>query len=304
MPCFAAIAKDANQAKRKNWEEAGILARQGDEQREAGPLEAALGTILLQLRIRRNEEEQAMISDVVGHFLDILFPPRCGACRVTLEAGSTERLCTSCFAGITYLRLPLCRICGMELNSSSAGHDLCGDCLHTLPPFSLARSVVWYDEVVRQLVLQLKFGSDCAVIPALSQLIAIYNTTEFLTADWIVPVPLHYRRLRQRGLNQALLLAGLIFPEHKKRLRHDLLIRTRNSLPQTRLSGPARRRNLRDSFATPKPGELANAVVCLVDDVYTTGTTAAECSRTLLESGAGEVRVLTFARVKIVRRGG
>lgn len=191
----------------------------------------------------------------------------------------------------------------MELNSGGAGSHLCGDCLKSPPPFSFARSVVWYDEVVRELVLRLKFSSDTSVIPALSQLISAYDTTDFLTSDWIVPVPLHNRRLRQRGLNQALLLAGLIFPEHKERLRRDLLIRTRNSPPQTRLSGAARRKNLRGSFETGRPGKLSGAVVCLVDDVYTTGTTAAECSRAILKSGAEEVRVLTLARVKVVRHG-
>lgn len=248
-------------------------------------------------------KEPSMLPDLITHFLDILFPPRCGACRVRLKTGSGKSLCTSCFAKITFLRLPVCRICGLELNSSGAKSDLCGDCLKSPPPFSFARSVVWYDEVVRELVLRLKFSSDTSVIPALLQLISAYDTTDFLASDWIIPVPLHNRRLRQRGLNQALILAGLVFPEDKERLRHDLLIRTKNTLPQTRLSGVARRKNLRGSFETVKPGELSGAVVCLVDDVYTTGTTAAECSLAILKSGAEEVRVLTLARVKIVRRG-
>jgi ComF family protein len=249
------------------------------------------------------KKEQSMISNLVTHFLDILFPPRCGACRVRLEAYPGNNFCTHCLARISFLRLPVCRICGLELCSGGDGSHLCGDCLKNPPPFSLARSVVWYDEVVRELVLRLKFRADTSVVPGLTQLIAGYDTTDFHPADWIVPVPLHRLRLRERGLNQALLLARLFFPAHRKRLRSDLLVRTMNSLPQTRLSGAARRKNLRGGFQITRPGELSGAVVCLVDDVFTTGTTAAECSRAMLLSGAKEVRVLTLARVKVDRRG-
>lgn len=186
----------------------------------------------------------------------------------------------------------------MEVYGESGNSPLCGECLKRPPPFSLARSVVWYDEVARELVLRLKFCTDTSVIPGLTQLISDFDTSGFSHADLIVPVPLHTQRLRERGLNQALVLARLFFPEHKKRLRTDLLIRTKNSLPQTRLSRTERRRNLRGGFKAAKPGALYGAVVCLVDDVYTTGTTVIECSRTMLNGGAREVRVLTLARVK------
>ena len=104
-------------------------------------------------------------------------------------------------------------------------------------------------------------------------------------------------------MNQALLLDRLFFPDQKQQLRTDLLTRKKNRLPQVQLSGSARRKNLRDGFGATKNGEIRGALICLVDDVYTTGTTAAECSRTLLDGGAREVRVLTLARVKVGRRG-
>ncbi|MFW2367030.1 MAG: ComF family protein [Desulforhopalus sp.] len=170
-----------------------------------------------------------------------------------------------------------------------------------LPPFSLARSLVWYDEVVRELFLRLKFNADTSVIPGLCQLISGYDTTEFKQVDWIVPVPLHRLRLRKRGLNQSLVLARMFFPGHGHLLRTDLLVRTKNSRAQTLLSGVRRRRNLRGVFRTAKPEEIDGAVVCLVDDVFTTGTTVAECTRTMLKSGAREVKVLTMARVKVIR---
>lgn len=244
-----------------------------------------------------------MKTQLAIHLLDILFPPRCAACEARLVSGAGNKICAHCLSKLTYLRLPVCRICGVELYSGVGGSHLCGDCLKRPPPFSLARSVAWYEEVVRELVLRLKFTTDTTVIPGLSQLISGYDTTDFSQADWIVPVPLHPQRLRKRGLNQALLLARLFFPEHRERLRTDLLRRTKNSLPQARLSGSARRKNLRGGFGTTGKGEIAGAVICLVDDVYTTGATAVECSRTMLKGGAREVRVLTLARAKVGRRG-
>lgn len=244
-----------------------------------------------------------MFSHLAANFLDILFPPRCIGCRVRVGSFLSNNFCQHCTAKINYLSLPVCRICGTEIYCGDGETHLCGDCLKKQPPFSLARSLVWYDEVIRELFLRLKFNADTSVIPGLFQLISCYDTTGFQQVDWIVPVPLHRRRLRKRGLNQSLILARMFFPAHRHLLRTDLLERTQNSRPQTLLSGVRRRRNLRGVFKTAKSEEIEGAVVCLVDDIFTTGTTVAECTRTMLKSGAKEVKVLTMARVKVIRRG-
>lgn len=115
--------------------------------------------------------------------------------------------------------------------------------------------------------------------------------------DLIVPVPLHPQRLKERGLNQSVALARLFFPGSLRHLHPDVLVRKRNTPAQTSLNGLARRKNLRGAFAVAENALVQGRTVCLVDDVYTTGTTVSECSRTLLQAGAREVVVLTLARV-------
>ena len=115
----------------------------------------------------------------------------------------------------------------------------------------------------------------------------------------VLPVPLHRRRLRSRGFNQAATLArelgrlsGLPAPSGR-------LVRLKDIPPQTGLAGGARRKNVAGAFGLRRPKNLAGRVVLLVDDVYTTGSTAAECCRVLKRGKAADVRVLTLARAQV-----
>jgi ComF family protein len=164
------------------------------------------------------------------------------------------------------------------------------------PPFQIARSVVRYEAAVRQLIQKLKYAGDTSVLAAISALIDRGDLSEFADCHWIIPVPLHIKRHRFRGLNQATILAALFFPQKKNVIRPDWLIRTRNTKAQTKLGGVERRKNLVGAFDIRASNELKGSVVCLVDDVYTTGTTVAECAKTLSLAGVEETRVLTLAR--------
>jgi ComF family protein len=235
--------------------------------------------------------------------LHILFPPRCAACRARLDSKISENFCERCASEIHYIRSPFCRVCGLEVHGAAEATPLCGECLNTQPSFSIARSLVRYELTIQQLVHKLKYSRDTSVIPGIVELITGYDLSEFLEIDYIVPVPLHLRRLRQRGLNQALLLARLLFPERGELIRADLLIRTRNTVPQTELGGAERRDNLKTAFQLRNGYDVNGFVVCLVDDVFTTGATVEECSRVILKSGAREVKVLTLARAGFPKRG-
>jgi ComF family protein len=147
----------------------------------------------------------------------------------------------------------------------------------------------------------LKYASDTRALPALVQVIAPFSEVlrqEFQgESDRIVPVPLFSTRLKKRGLNQSLLLAKIFFPQAGDTLLADVLIRTRNTPPQTTLDGVARRKNLRAAFAVSNPSAIRGRRIFLVDDVLTTGTTVTECARALLAAGAREIWVVTVARV-------
>lgn len=116
-------------------------------------------------------------------------------------------------------------------------------------------------------------------------------------SDVLVPVPLHPRRLRERGFNQSTLLAAELGRRTGCPSGEGALVRRRDTSAQAGLSASARRRNVRDAFAVRRRGLVAGRVVTLVDDVLTTGATAHACARALKTGGAAEVRLLSVARV-------
>jgi ComF family protein len=157
---------------------------------------------------------------------------------------------------------------------------------------------------VRQLVHKLKYGGDTFVVGALRDLIGSCDLSFFSDCTWIVPVPLHLERLRSRGLNQAAILARLFFSQRLKEIRPDGLIRIRHTVAQTELRGRDRRKNLHNAFRLGDGFVPENSIVCLVDDVFTTGTTVNECSKVLKLHGACMVKVLTLARAGMSQCGG
>jgi len=236
--------------------------------------------------------------------VELIFPRRCYFCGITLPHPG-QVICADCLAGIHYLQSPLCSCCGRELPDSSGGDHLCGVCLRRPPVYTWARAVVCYEAPVSQLLHRLKYAADTRTLPVLAQVVT--PLTETLRghfqgeSDRVIPVPLFSARLKNRGLNQSLLLARLFFPQAGNALLVDALIRTRNTPPQTTLDGLARRRNLRAAFAVRDPAAIQGRRIFLVDDVLTTGTTVIECGKALKAAGAAEIRVVTVARVAAIR---
>lgn len=250
-----------------------------------------------------SQDEKMWITRIANGCLDLLFPPSCASCDMRLDNLDPSEICDQCTAEINSLCPPLCRICGLEVHGEKDIQPLCGDCLRTPPPFSVCRSIVRYEPVVQRLVHRLKYNGDTSVLPGISQLINRHDLSNFTDCDYIIPVPLHLGRLRQRGMNQAMLLARLFFSDRPELIRTDILVRVKATIPQTKLDGVLRRKNLKGAFQIQRESDVAGAVVCLVDDVFTTGTTVRECSNMLMKSGAQKVKVLTLARAAAPHRG-
>ena len=239
-----------------------------------------------------------MIQHLRATLLDLLFPPLCCACGEPLPAAVNQRFCQSCLSRTSFLISPLCQLCGTGLSGDGGGEDRwCHSCLQRRPPFDSARSLVYYRDPVRTLLQRLKYNGDTRVTAGLRSLIdegGIQCGPE--DYDLVVPVPLFASRLKQRGLNQALVLARLFFPAKSMEIDPTALVKVKNTPAQSELSGSERRKNLIGTIEVGAGAKLAGRRVCLVDDVFTTGATASECSLILKQNGAETVDVITFAR--------
>ncbi|MFA6500055.1 MAG: ComF family protein [Desulfurivibrionaceae bacterium] len=230
--------------------------------------------------------------------LDLLLPSFCLACERPL--GPTPKLlfCPNCLEGLHRVQSPLCPCCGRAYLVAPGGDHHCGACLATQRHFSRARALFLYEEPLKKVLHRFKYQGKTACLPSFARLAdTLPHLAEMGGVDWIVPVPLHPTRLRERGFNQALLLARAFFPKDR-RVMPSLLIRLRPTEPQASFNGAARRTNLKNAFGVVKPHRLVGKKILLIDDVFTTGTTVNECARVLKKAGADEVLVLTLARVK------
>ncbi len=240
-----------------------------------------------------------IIDDSLQGFLDIFFPSACHLCGKGI-ASQENGICRSCEQEIVRIRPPLCLHCGIPMLTGES--HLCGDCLKNPPPYSLARSLVVYEDFPRQLVHRLKYANDTTVLKPMEKIVGHFDFSPFIGCDLIIPVPLHSQRLKERGMNQSLLLAKLFFKKSGIAIAPSTLMKNKKTKPQTQLGLSLRKRNVKDAFILKDTDIIINKKICLVDDVYTTGSTVGECTRVLLASGAREVRVITFARVLLKQK--
>lgn len=229
--------------------------------------------------------------------LNALLPPRCLKCGAVV--GAPGLLCAGCWESLSFLAPPCCAACGYPFEFAMGEGALCAACLRERPPYERARAVLRYDEASRDIVLALKHGDRTDVAPALARWMARAGRELLAEADLMVPVPMHRLRLFLRRYNQAALLALALAKLTGVPAAVDLLLRRRATPPQGRLGAAARRRNVEGAFALrPERAEMiAGRRVLLIDDVLTTGATAAACARVLLRAGAESVDVLVLAQV-------
>ena len=226
---------------------------------------------------------------------ELLFPARCLGCTEQLSSSRPPLLCPDCSRGILEIFPPFCSCCGTPLPFGD--NHLCLSCLDHPLLLNKARSGFLYQEPISTLVRQLKFNGNLNGLASLAALAKKNPAFRDLDKpDLILPVPLHIQRLRERGFNQSLLLTQSCFPEWKRKIRFDLLLRHRATIPQTRLDGKARLYNLHKAFCVENPLTVQGKRILLVDDVYTTGSTLRECTKVLLAAGVAEVEAFTIAR--------
>lgn len=228
--------------------------------------------------------------------LEFFLPRLCLFCGAAVGEEAAVAVCPECKGQIEWVASPLCTCCGAVFASRDGADRVCGDCQAEPPPFTRARAAAIYDGPAAQAIKRFKFNRQMAFLPVMQHWLQSPLCLELVrSADLIVPVPLHPKRLKQRGFNQALLLARA-FPQGT--VAREALARVRHTVPQVELKPKERRDNVKGAFAVPDPALVKSKNILLLDDVYTTGATVRECAKVLRRAGARQVDVVTVARVK------
>lgn len=237
--------------------------------------------------------------------LDLVFPRLCPGCQDPLPGRAQPQLCPPCQRRLFPLAAPFCPVCGEKFHGIPDASRPCSNCAGRAVSFDFARSHFHAHGLLRDLIHRLKYQSALHLAPLLAHFLGA-NLQDPRIGDgapWIlVPVPLHPRRQRKRRFNQAAELAHLLSAQCGWPCL-DALRRTRASSPQADLDRQERLENLRGAFAlhpSPRMHEpLAGSRVLLIDDVFTTGSTAHECAKVLKE----DANVTIVAVIAVARAG-
>jgi ComF family protein len=253
--------------------------------------------------------QPSIFSQLLRPLLALVFPSACALCGRELTGSLYGSLCSDCWRLLKPWTGAKCSRCGLPLAGSlDDPKPLCAACRRDEAYFDLARSFGVYASALRGAVLEVKFHQRERLGLRLGELLLEpWRTLESAAGlhgpVLILPVPLHYLRERERGYNQAGLLArGLVRALErntggsKAAFAGNCLVRRRPTPPQSGLSLHARQENVRGVFAVADPNRVHERDIILVDDVMTTGATASACAAALKRAGAGRVLVLTLAR--------
>jgi ComF family protein len=247
------------------------------------------------------DRSYSIIRRIIDGFLNLVYPDVCLACTEPVVRLQDRGVCSACWEKTLQLAIlpPVCQSCGLPLHTPEPSPtSLCGECTIAPPAYSGARSFGYYSAELRSLVQGLKFNGKKNLVGLLGPLLAatFSESWDRKEIDLIVPVPLHPRRIRQRGFNQAALLAGALAAELAISYSGRALIRVRHTPPQVGLSHAGRQENVYKAFQCTAKDRIAGKRVLLVDDVMTTGATVVSATQALLEGGALRVYVITIAR--------
>jgi ComF family protein len=232
-----------------------------------------------------------------GGLVDFITPPKCLCCFADVQSGASY--CVACWQKLSLIDEPLCIVLGKPFEYDQGEGAISAAALTEPPPWDRARAAVAFDAAAKPLIHGLKYHDTHAAGLMMARLMTGAGRKLLADADMLVPVPLHRQRLWRRRFNQAAFLADKISKATGKPMVLDILHRQKATRTQVGLNFDERARNVKKAFALfpLASGRIAGKNILLIDDVLTTGATAASCAAVLKAGGAARVDVLTFALV-------
>ncbi len=243
----------------------------------------------------------ALVESLAGWLnagLSFFYPETCQTCGSARATPKEGYVCAACRSETKWIEPPFCERCGRPFEGAITNAFTCGNCQEFEPEFSSARAAVAARDKIRDVIHRYKYQRALWFEPFLADLLNRAAGPQLAREqwDWLVPVPLHPSKQRQREFNQAERLAVRLsaatgIPNQKRLVRRVVATRS-----QTQLSRKERIDNVRGAFAMRRGQRLQGERIVLVDDVFTTGATTSACAGVLRAAGAGEVCVWTVAR--------
>ncbi|MDE0484928.1 MAG: ComF family protein [Candidatus Poribacteria bacterium] len=240
------------------------------------------------MQVRPNILQQTLETAIT-----FLYPAQCRVCEKQIGLESVPYMCDACWDDIPLIEPPWCEMCGIP---NAKGK--CDACATTPPPYGKLRTIAFYESALQQAIHLFKFEKRTSLAKPLAQLTMDYipDDCDITDYDFILPIPIHKKRLRERGFNQATLLANGIAKNVGIQVVTDALVRHRNTSPQSSLDREARQTNIVGAFELQKKEIVRNKRILVLDDVFTTGATVREAVKVLWDVDPIEVDVLTLAR--------
>ncbi|NLJ58688.1 MAG: ComF family protein [Tissierellia bacterium] len=240
------------------------------------------------------------MKEYIESFLELLYPEKntCFICNIYSESIKDRYICETCHKKFKVPEPPLCSKCSRPISYASF-NKLCIDCNTYERSFEISKSPFLYEGVVKDSIYNYKYHNKPYYYRLFGKCLLNYmEENNYIQFDYITSVPLHKSKLRTRGYNQAELI-GKYLSDNLSIPYVDALKRIKKTTKQSQQSRASRRKNIKNAFAIKNPHKnniIKNSSVLLVDDVYTTGATAQECSKALLNYEVSKVYVVTIAR--------
>ncbi|MBE5955095.1 MAG: ComF family protein [Lachnospiraceae bacterium] len=243
----------------------------------------------------KRERSHHFVFSLLKHLSSALYPPRCPICEKIPPKGFF--ICSSCYASISFVQQPFCYSCGKPLETKE--QELCFDCCRTPKSFTRGFSLAVYNEITKPSLSAIKYKNRRQHLNFyIQETITVYGPLfHSLHLDAVLSIPIHPKRMKKRGFNQASLFASAMGKHLNVPFYDSVIIRTINTLPQKALSPEKRLENLQRAFSLHpelKDSFLPFQRVLLIDDIYTTGATMEAVTRLLKQAGVSEVYIFSI----------